>query len=97
MTRPEAARPVGRHWRARCSTAVSPRCNRAQAMPSQLLPCNRTRKVVDQAHLHGIIQRTHELGLELISVGLADEGTDEDQRPAEGPKAVAGNRATSKR
>ena len=38
----------------------------------------RNGRVVDQAHLHGIIQRTQELGLELISVGLADEGTDED-------------------
>jgi hypothetical protein len=30
--------------------------------------------VVDQAHLHGLIQQTQELGLELISIGPADEG-----------------------
>jgi hypothetical protein len=31
--------------------------------------------VVDQAHLHGLIQQTQELGLELISIGPADEGS----------------------
>ena len=36
-----------------------------------------TGRVIDQAHLHGLIQRTRELGLELISVGPADEASDE--------------------
>ena len=36
-----------------------------------------TGRVIDQVHLHGLIQRTGELGLELISVGPADEGSDE--------------------
>jgi len=31
-------------------------------------------RVIDQAHLHGLIQRTQELGLELISIQQADEG-----------------------
>jgi hypothetical protein len=34
-------------------------------------------RVIDQAHLHGLIQRTHELGLELISIQQADEGPDD--------------------
>jgi hypothetical protein len=34
-------------------------------------------RVIDQAHLHGLIQRTQELGLELISLQQADEGTDD--------------------
>ncbi len=29
--------------------------------------------VTDQVHLHGLIQRTQELGLDLLSVGPADE------------------------
>ena len=33
-----------------------------------------TGRVIDQAHLHGLIQRTQELGLELISLQPADEG-----------------------
>jgi len=33
-----------------------------------------TGRVIDQAHLHGLVQRTQELGLELISIGPADEG-----------------------
>jgi hypothetical protein len=33
--------------------------------------------VIDQAHLHGLIQRTQELGLELISIQPADEGSDD--------------------
>ena len=41
-----------------------------------------TGRVIDQAHLHGLIQRTQELGLELISIGSADEGPDETERPA---------------
>jgi hypothetical protein len=41
-----------------------------------------TGRVIDQAHLHGLIQRTQELGLELISIGPAGEGPDETGRPA---------------
>ncbi len=41
-----------------------------------------TGPVIDQAHLHGLIQRTQELGLELISIGPAGEGQDETERPA---------------
>jgi hypothetical protein len=40
-----------------------------------------TGSVIDQAHLHGLIQRTQDLGLELISVEPADEGSDETERP----------------
>ena len=36
-----------------------------------------TGTVIDQAHLHGLLQRTQELGLELISIQSADEGSDE--------------------
>jgi hypothetical protein len=32
-----------------------------------------TGHVIDQAHLHGIIQRIQELGVELVSIGPADE------------------------
>ena len=32
-----------------------------------------TGRVIDQVHLHGLIQRTQELGLELISIEPADE------------------------
>ena len=35
-----------------------------------------TGSVIDQAHLHGLIQRTQELGLELISIEPAGEGSD---------------------
>jgi hypothetical protein len=38
--------------------------------------------VIDQAHLHGLIQQTQELCLELISVQPAGEGSDETERPA---------------
>jgi hypothetical protein len=41
-----------------------------------------TGSVIDQAHLHGLIQRTQELGLELISIEPADEGSHETERPA---------------
>ena len=41
-----------------------------------------TGSVIDQAHLHGLIQRTQELGLELISIEPAGEGSDETERPA---------------
>jgi hypothetical protein len=30
--------------------------------------------VVDQAHLHGLLERIQELGLELVSVGPMDPG-----------------------
>ena len=40
-----------------------------------------TGSVIDQAHLYGLIQRTQELGLELISVEPAGEGSDEIERP----------------
>jgi len=40
-----------------------------------------TGRVIDQTHLHGLIQRTQELGLELISLEPADEGPDETERP----------------
>ena len=36
-----------------------------------------TGRVIDQAYLHGLIQRTQELGLELISLQPADEEPDE--------------------
>jgi hypothetical protein len=39
-----------------------------------------TGPVIDQTHLHGLIQRTQELGLELISIGPAGEGPDETER-----------------
>ena len=38
--------------------------------------------VIDQAHLHGLLQRTQELGLELIYLQQADDGSDETERPA---------------
>ncbi len=38
--------------------------------------------VIDQAHLHGLLQRTQELGLELISIQPAGEGSDETECPA---------------
>ena len=33
-----------------------------------------TGTVIDQAHLHGLLERVQELGLELVSIGPADEG-----------------------
>ncbi len=52
-----------------------------------------TGRVIDQAHLHGLIQRTQELGLELISLQPAEE-SDETERPradrAEGRGAAEG-------
>jgi hypothetical protein len=49
-----------------------------------------TGRVIDQAHLHGLIQRTQELGLELISLQPADErpdeGPDETEHPARRPR-----------
>jgi hypothetical protein len=41
-----------------------------------------TGRVIDQAHLHGLIQRTQELGLELISIQPVDERPDGTERPA---------------
>jgi hypothetical protein len=41
-----------------------------------------TGRVIDQAHLHGLIQRTQELGLDLISIEPAGEGSDESECPA---------------
>jgi hypothetical protein len=38
--------------------------------------------VIDQAHLAGLIQRTQELSLELISIEPTDEGSPETERPA---------------
>jgi hypothetical protein len=40
-----------------------------------------TGRVIDQAHLYGLIQRAQDLGLELISLQQADEGPDETERP----------------
>ena len=42
-----------------------------------------TGRVIDQVHLHGLLQRTQELGLELISIQPADESSDEAGRPAD--------------
>ena len=41
-----------------------------------------TGRVIDQVHLHGLIQRTQELGLELISIQPAGERSDGTERPA---------------
>ena len=41
-----------------------------------------TGRVIDQAHLHGLIQRTQELGLELISIQPEDESPHETERSA---------------
>lgn len=38
-----------------------------------------TGTVIDQTHLHGLLERVWELGLELVSIGPADEGTDDDR------------------
>ena len=38
-----------------------------------------TGNVVDQTHLHGLLERVRELGLELVSIGPADEGADDDR------------------
>ena len=51
-----------------------------------------TGSVIDQAHLHGLIQRTQELGLELISVQPAGEASDETERPASSPRLGAAAR-----
>jgi hypothetical protein len=41
-----------------------------------------TGRAIDQVHLHGLIQRTQELGLELISIQPGDERPDGTERPA---------------
>ncbi len=43
-----------------------------------------TGNVIDQAHLVGLIQRTQELGLELVSIGPADERTHNPRTPRPG-------------
>jgi hypothetical protein len=43
-----------------------------------------TGRVIDQAHLVGLIQRTQELGLELVSIGSADEGAHNPRTPRPG-------------
>jgi len=43
-----------------------------------------TGNVVDQAHLVGLIERTQELGLELVSIGPADEGATDPRTPRPG-------------
>lgn len=35
--------------------------------------------VTDQAHLHGLLERIHGLGLELVSIEPADTGADSDR------------------
>ena len=41
-----------------------------------------TGTVIDQAHLHGLLERVQELGLELVSIGPADRGQMMTERPA---------------
>jgi hypothetical protein len=36
-----------------------------------------TGNIADQTHLHGFLERVWELGLELVSIGPADEGADD--------------------
>jgi hypothetical protein len=43
-----------------------------------------TGNVIDQTHLVGLIQRTQELGLELVSIGSADEGAHDPRTPRPG-------------
>ena len=38
-----------------------------------------TGTVIDQAHLHGLLGRIRELGIELVSLGPMDPGADDDQ------------------
>ena len=38
-----------------------------------------TGNVIDQAHLHGLLQRIQELGLELVSIDPVDSRADHDQ------------------
>ena len=41
-----------------------------------------TGTVIDQAHLHGLLERIQELGIELVSFGPMDPGADDDQTPS---------------
>ena len=41
-----------------------------------------TGSVIDQAHLHGLLQQIQDLGIELISIQPAGEASDETERPA---------------
>ena len=38
-----------------------------------------TGTVIDQAHLHGLLERIQELGIELVSFGPIGPGADDDQ------------------
>jgi len=38
-----------------------------------------TGTVIDQTHLHGLLERVWELGLEVVSIGPTDEGADDDR------------------
>ena len=38
-----------------------------------------TGNVTDQAHLHGLLERIQELGIELVSIGPMDPGGNDDQ------------------
>ncbi len=38
-----------------------------------------TGTVIDQAHLHGLLERIQELGIELVSFGPVNTGADNDQ------------------
>jgi len=38
-----------------------------------------TGTLIDQAHLHGLLKRIQELGIELVSFGPIDPGPDDDQ------------------
>ncbi len=38
-----------------------------------------TGTVIDQAHLHGLLERIQELGIELVSIEPVDPGADDDQ------------------
>ena len=49
-----------------------------------------TGNVIDQAHLVGLIQRTQELGLELVSIGPADEGAHYPRTPRPAPEGTKG-------
>jgi hypothetical protein len=40
-----------------------------------------TGPVLDQAHLHGVIERIQELGIELVSVNPTHEGTIDEHHP----------------
>jgi hypothetical protein len=56
-----------------------------------------TGRVIDQAHLHGLIQRTQELGLELISLQPAGERPDEPDQTRRPRADRAGSRGAAER